>query len=69
MGYNEFNEYNDVINNVLNSPMLQEYEERFNLTKNDPIMYLAFSSLLGTSSAKRAIREIKKKEIEIHWKI
>lgn len=65
MSYNEFHEYDDVINNVLNSPRLRDYEKNFNLSEGDPIMYLAFSSLLGASSAKRAIREIKKKEIEI----
>lgn len=65
MSYNEFHEYNDVINNLLSSPRLKDFEEKFNLSKEDPIMYLAFSSLLGASSVKKAMREIKQKEIEI----
>lgn len=65
MGYKDFHEYDDVINNVLNSKRIQDYVEKYNLSKDDPIMYLAFSSILGTSSAKRSIREIKQKEIEI----
>lgn len=65
MKYNDFHEYEHIIERLKNSPNFKKYLELYNLSEDAPITYAAHLAMQGTTKIRTASMDLKAKEREL----
>lgn len=59
MKYNEFYNYENILERLKNSPNFKKYLELYNLSEDAPITYAAHLAMQGTNKVKNASKELR----------